>query len=324
MTSTLAALNRDLIKRLAPRVVIIEEAGELLECQLMACLSSPKLEHVVMIGDHQQLRPKINAFELCRKNHFDISLFERLINLDVPFAKLSTRLRMRPEYKPSDVTLLTPYVGQKRLIRSLLGPDLRSSTSCSQGDARVVTIDDYQGEENKVIILSLVRSNGNGKIGFIGIENRVIVALSRAREGLYIIGNVEMIEKAPSWAKLKCRTHPDNIEGITTPEASKMSKMAVAVNLARSCFPVVVIGALYCVMFLTTARVPVELEHICGHKQQVQCHVQDGPSARVCLTPVVIALPCCHEKDVACHAKEGPEGFLCEEPVDVVLACGHK
>ncbi|KAF4665253.1 hypothetical protein FOL46_003783 [Perkinsus olseni] len=242
MTSTLAALNRDLIKRLAPRVVIIEEAGELLECQLMACLSSPKLEHVVMIGDHQQLRPKINAFELCRKNHFDISLFERLINLDVPFAKLSTRLR----------------------------PDLRSSTSCSQGDARVVTIDDYQGEENKVIILSLVRSNGNGKIGFIGIENRVIVALSRAREGLYIIGNVEMIEKAPSWAKvveilrsqgrivqslqLKCRTHPDNIEGITTPEASKMSKMAVAVNLARSCFPVVVIGALYCVMFLTTAR----------------------------------------------------------------------
>ncbi|KAF4650590.1 hypothetical protein FOZ61_000184 [Perkinsus olseni] len=97
MTSTFAALNRDLVHRLPSRVVIIEEAGELLECQLMACLSSPKLEHVVMIGDHQQLRPKINAFELCRKNHFDISLFERLINLNVPFAKLSTQLRMRPE-----------------------------------------------------------------------------------------------------------------------------------------------------------------------------------------------------------------------------------
>eukprot|EP00959_Pyramimonas_sp_CCMP1952_P331693 6945522-Pyramimonas_sp.AAC.1 len=44
MTSTFAALNRDLLEVMAPRVVLVEEAGELLECQLMACLSSPQLE----------------------------------------------------------------------------------------------------------------------------------------------------------------------------------------------------------------------------------------------------------------------------------------
>ncbi|KAF4737527.1 hypothetical protein FOZ62_002321 [Perkinsus olseni] len=263
--------------------------------------------------DHRQ--PEQSSEGSSKRNEFEASY---------AYVVRGTYLFRSQQYKPSDVTLLTPYVGQKRLIRSLLGPDLRSSTSCSQGDARVVTIDEYQGEENKVTILSLVRSNGNGKIGFIGIENRVIVALSRARKGLYIIGNVEMIEKAPSWAKLKCRTHPDNIEGIATPEAFHNVKDGGSVNLARSCFPVVVIGALYCVMLLTTAGVPVELELICGHKKQVPCHMQDGPSARVCLTPVVIALPCGHEKDVACHAKKGPESFLCEEPVGVVLACGHK
>merc|ERR1719329_421128 len=56
MTSTFAALNRDLLQRLASRVVVVEEAGELLECQLMACLSSQNLEQVILIGDHQQLR----------------------------------------------------------------------------------------------------------------------------------------------------------------------------------------------------------------------------------------------------------------------------
>ncbi|CAN0502870.1 unnamed protein product, partial [Scytosiphon promiscuus] len=45
------------------------------------------------------------------------------------------------------------------------------------------------GEESKIIILSLVRSNRNGDIGFLRSSNRVNVALSRAQHGMYIIGN---------------------------------------------------------------------------------------------------------------------------------------
>ncbi len=44
----------------------MEEAGELQECQAMASLSSPNLEHVILIGDHKQLRPKINSYNLVR------------------------------------------------------------------------------------------------------------------------------------------------------------------------------------------------------------------------------------------------------------------
>ena len=54
------------------------------------------------------------------------------------------------------------------------------------GDARkvrVTTVDNFQGEENTIIILSLVRSNAAGDIGFLKLENRACVALSRARDG---------------------------------------------------------------------------------------------------------------------------------------------
>lgn len=48
---------------------------------------------------------------------------------------------------------------------------------------KITVVDNYQGEESKIILLSLVRNNDEGKIGFLGTENRVCVALSRAREG---------------------------------------------------------------------------------------------------------------------------------------------
>lgn len=53
--------------------------------------------------------------------------------------------------------------------------------------------DNYQGEENDIIILSLVRSNSDGQIGFLKTQNRICVALSRARCGLFVIGNMDLL-----------------------------------------------------------------------------------------------------------------------------------
>lgn len=61
---------------------------------------------------------------------------------------------------------------------------------------QVVTVDSYQGEENTVILLSLVRSNSQGAIGFLEVENRVCVALSRARNGFYIFGDAPNLCKS--------------------------------------------------------------------------------------------------------------------------------
>jgi superfamily I DNA and/or RNA helicase len=48
-----------------------------------------------------------------------------------------------------------------------------------------------QGEENDIILLSLVRSNDEGKIGFLSVAGRVCVALSRAKVAMVIVGNVD-------------------------------------------------------------------------------------------------------------------------------------
>lgn len=61
---------------------------------------------------------------------------------------------------------------------------------------RVATIDNYQGEESKIVIVSLVRSNGIGQIGFLREPERVNVMLSRARECEIIIGNRATLEAA--------------------------------------------------------------------------------------------------------------------------------
>lgn len=95
----------------------------------------------------------------------------------------------------SEITILTFYQGQRKLLARLLRQDN------SIGNVKLVTVDSYQGEENSVVILSLVRSNMDGKIGFVGVENRVCVALSRAKRGFYIFGNAELLAgESKVWA----------------------------------------------------------------------------------------------------------------------------
>jgi hypothetical protein len=60
-------------------------------------------------------------------------------------------------------------------------------------DVHLCSVDQYQGEENDIVLLSLVRSNDRGSIGFLSVSNRVCVALSRAREGFYLIGNATLL-----------------------------------------------------------------------------------------------------------------------------------
>ena len=68
----------------------------------------------------------------------------------------------------------------------------------------ITVVDNFQGEENDIILLPLVRSNKDANIGFLKIENRVCVALSRARKGMYIMGNMENLTRSSTvWQKIK-------------------------------------------------------------------------------------------------------------------------
>jgi helicase required for RNAi-mediated heterochromatin assembly 1 len=89
--------------------------------------------------------------------------------------------------EPSQITVLAFYSGQRKIVLQ----KLRKQPELAQHGPKfnVFTVDSYQGEENDVILLSLVRSNSHHSIGFLENKNRAVVSLSRARRGLYIFGN---------------------------------------------------------------------------------------------------------------------------------------
>lgn len=91
-----------------------------------------------------------------------------------------------------EITVLTFYNGQRKLIMRML----RRHPNLQGHRFKVVTVDAYQGEENSIVLLSLVRNNHHANIGFLSVINRVCVALSRAQRGFYIFGNAELICRA--------------------------------------------------------------------------------------------------------------------------------
>jgi ATP-dependent RNA/DNA helicase IGHMBP2 len=79
----------------------------------------------------------------------------------------------------ADIGIISPYSAQVRLITERLG----------NASVEVDTVDGFQGREKEVILLSLVRSNQNGEIGFLQDIRRMNVALTRARRQLIIVGD---------------------------------------------------------------------------------------------------------------------------------------
>jgi ATP-dependent RNA/DNA helicase IGHMBP2 len=62
---------------------------------------------------------------------------------------------------------------------------------------RISTIDSFQGQEKEIIMLSLVRSNDDGDIGFLKDYRRMNVAITRAKEQLFVIGDSATIGADP-------------------------------------------------------------------------------------------------------------------------------
>jgi len=79
---------------------------------------------------------------------------------------------------PATTVFISPYSGQVAAAKEQLPAGIRIST-----------IDSFQGQEQQTIILSLVRSNDEGEIGFLKDYRRMNVAITRAREQLFVIGD---------------------------------------------------------------------------------------------------------------------------------------
>ena len=135
-TTTGAAKHGERIRAASPTVVLVEEAGEILESHVLTALG-PKTDQLILIGDHKsaslflfprrectngyhrQLRPKVNNYALTFERgsgyNLNVSLFERLVMKGFPHETLQAQHRMRPEISA--------------LIRELTYPDLVDAPS---------------------------------------------------------------------------------------------------------------------------------------------------------------------------------------------------
>ncbi|XP_004698372.1 NFX1-type zinc finger-containing protein 1 [Echinops telfairi] len=403
MTTTGAAKYRQILQKVEPRIVIVEEAAEVLEAHTIATLSKA-CQHLILIGDHQQLRPSANVYDLAKNFNLEVSLFERLVKVNIPFVRLNYQHRMRPEiarlltphiyqdlenhpsvlkyeeikgvssniffiehnfpeqkiqegkshqnqheahfvvelckyflcqeYLPSQITILTTYTGQLFCLRKLM-------PAKTFAGVKVHVVDKYQGEENDIILLSLVRSNQEGKVGFLQISNRICVALSRAKKGMYCIGNMQMLAKVPLWSKiihtlrenhqigpelrLCCQNHPNTHTMVS--KASDFQKVPEGgCNLPCE-------FRLSCGHVCTRACHPYDASHkefqcmkpcqkvICGDGHR--CPLVCFQPCRPCEVKVPKTIPQCgHEQMVPCSVPESD--FCCQEPCPKFLACGHR
>lgn len=429
ITTTGLARNLNLLRKLRCKVMLCEEAGEVLEAHILTALL-PSIEHAILIGDHLQLRPQIQNYDLQSTNprgkqySLDVSLFERLVqpshdtDLRVPYSMLETQRRMHPSiaelvrstlypslkdseavenypqvvgmrrrlfwlhhdqpenasenndslntsrsnsfevdmtaalvshlsqqgtYRPGDIAVLTPYLGQLQLLRRRMESmfeicvndrDLDELEAAQDEDSgtnrphvpigkttllksvRVATVDNFQGEEAKVIVISLVRSNPQGDCGFLKTSNRINVLLSRAQHGMYIIGNTNSYRNVPMWAdvmkllasgqnlgtklELQCARHPNTPILVSQPDHFLQFSPESGCNLA-------------CDKRLS-----------CGHPCTGRCHSDTLHHAVKCLAPCPrFKKGCDHPCPLRCGDPCHNQCLTVLQHTDVLLPCGH-
>ncbi|PKC17959.1 P-loop containing nucleoside triphosphate hydrolase protein [Rhizophagus irregularis] len=442
MTTNGAAKFQSLVRSVRPKIILCEEAGEVLEAHILSALT-PSTQHLILIGDHNQLRPHIATHYLScdssigKKYGLDESLFERLVKGDkatrIEKSQLLTQRRMRAieisdlirhtlykelkdgenttkypkirgaqhnvyfinhrnhedkcenelttkshsnKYevdmiieivkffvrngytKQDDIAVLTPYLGQMVKLRDALKTtftvviDERDSQDLAEMEdenedrkeektennpvenisiatkkslnqqVTLRTVDNFQGEEANIVIISLVRNSSKeddrGGIGFLKSTNRSNVLLSRAKHGMYLLGNAElMANKSQMWADvigmlrsrnqvgdsfpILCPQHPNNRNNVKVPQ--QFAEFAPDGGCLESCGK--------------------KLEK-CGHLCPYKCHF-DNPDHIdiICRKSCTRLHPeCKHPCNKSCGDKCGDCTLIIG---DITLpSCGHK
>ncbi|TDL30087.1 P-loop containing nucleoside triphosphate hydrolase protein [Rickenella mellea] len=416
-TTTAAAKYCEDIQAASPGILLVEEAGEILESHILTALGS-NTKQLILIGDHQQLRPKVNNYKLTveKGEGFDLnrSLFERLVLKGYPHTSLTEQHRMRPEiaalvrhltypnlvdaektkgrpdlrgvrnnivfinhdspedddsrladrrdesaksskqnrhetqmilkivrylaqqgYGTDKVVILTPYLGQLQQLRTALSDDsdpvlsdldsfdlvragLMTATAANvnKKKIRLATIDNFQGEESPIVIVSMTRSNPDHDIGFMQSPERLNVLLSRARDALIMIGNIETFLHARRgselWSRLfevlkvggniydgfpvKCERHPDRTALLRLPD--EFDEMCPDGGCKEPCGSRLNCGVhdcpSKCHQLYDHSKMPCEyiVYSKCskGHDQSRKCHETPAPTCAKCDREAKLAL----------------------------------
>lgn len=211
---------------------------------------------------------------------------------------------------------------------------------------RATVVDNYQGEENDIILLSFVRSNDEANIGFLKTSNGINVALSRARKGLYCIGNFNCLaEKCQLWQHLianlanqdaigdklmiYCQNHTDHKTCVASAEDFSKAPDGGCMRLCDKRLP--------CGHSCTSVCHIVDVEHeyifkecakncdkiICENKHRCpkKCHFDEDCGE--CHAIIERVRPQCgHVVKAGCS--DNPSEAVCSSPCEKTRFCGHK
>ncbi|PIL30184.1 hypothetical protein GSI_07762 [Ganoderma sinense ZZ0214-1] len=121
-TTTGAASLTSLLDSIAPKVLMVEEAGQVLEAHILTSLVS-SVQHLICIGDPKQLRPTMATFGLSMDSavgrdlyKFDRSLMERLSDAGYPMSQINVQRRMRPAISHFIRTILYPKLQDHQVV----------------------------------------------------------------------------------------------------------------------------------------------------------------------------------------------------------------
>ncbi|XP_004295335.1 PREDICTED: uncharacterized protein LOC101293470 [Fragaria vesca subsp. vesca] len=128
-----------------------------------------------------------------RKNMVEVAVVSEIV--------ASLYKEFRRTKKKVSIGVISPYKAQVYAIQKILTKS--TGTSDTGFSVSVRSVDGFQGGEEDVIIISTVRCNGNGSVGFMSNMQRANVALTRARYCLWIVGNASTLVTSDSvWKKL--------------------------------------------------------------------------------------------------------------------------
>ncbi|MCE9608258.1 MAG: IGHMBP2 family helicase [Planctomycetia bacterium] len=116
----------------------------------------------------------------------------RLNEQEAALVVRKTKALLAAGLEPRQIAIIAPYAAQVRLLRDLL----------DEPGLEIDSVDGFQGREKEAVIVTLVRSNPEGEIGFLGDVRRMNVALTRAKRKLTVVGDSATLGGHPFYRDL--------------------------------------------------------------------------------------------------------------------------
>jgi hypothetical protein len=305
----------------------------------------------------EDIKDSRSALGRSPSNAFEVAFISSLVRY----------LVQKQGYKFGEITILTPYKGQlaafmreladtcwislteqdrNALIDGGLFPDEESAAGTPvdvtiSAMLRITTIDSYQGEQARVILFSPVRSNVQNTAGFLKNLNRINVAVSRAEDGLFVVGNSGLMATVGYWNNMIsvfkaknafgdallacCSRHVDQKHEVRQPE-----EFGAIPSCQARCSDVLPCGH-YCHQLCHPPEMHTDGRMVCQSRCSKLLHC-GHPCTKPCGIPCgcceveqeVMILECGHSVRARCG--QSLDEIRCFQPVHLktLETCGHE